>query len=332
VTDQQRSSATLPPGVDPADVVEAVPLSGGTYNALTRVTLRDGGEVVVKVPPAVEVPGLAYEQDLLASEILYYTSAATVGADVPVPEVVSSSLDPDRPFLVMSLRPGVPWSELREKLEDGEQRRLRRELGGLIARLHTVKGREFGYPGGRFGGPAASWRAAFGAMTAGVLADAERYGAWLPETPDRIRELLAAVGPALDAVTVPALVHYDLWEGNVLLDGPPGERVVSGIIDGERMFWGDPLAEFVSPALLGDITQDPDFLAGYAAAAGAPVVLDDAALLRLSAYRVYLYLIMVVESVPRGYDADHLVWVRDNPGRQLVVELERIAAATGASR
>jgi hypothetical protein len=62
------------------------------------------------------------------------------------------------------------------------------------------------------------------------------------------------------------------------------------------------------------------------------VVLDDAALLRLSAYRVYLYLIMVVESVPRGYDADHLVWVRDNPGRQLVVELERIAAATGASR
>jgi aminoglycoside phosphotransferase (APT) family kinase protein len=331
VTDQS-SPATLPPGVDPAEVVEAVPLSGGTYNTLTRVTLRDGGGVVVKVPPATEVPGLAYERDLLASEILYYTCAAGVGADVPVPEVVSSSLDPDRPFLVMSLRPGVPWSELGDVLEEGERRRLRRELGELIARLHTVRGREFGYPGGRLGGPAASWRAAFGAMTEAVLADAERYGAWLPETPGRIRELLAAVGPALDAVTVPTLVHYDLWEGNVLLDGPPGERVVSGIIDGERMFWGDPLADFVSLALLGDITADTDFLAGYAAASGTPVVLDDAALLRLSAYRVYLYLIMVVESVPRGYDEGHLTWVRENPGRQLVAELERIAAATGAAR
>lgn len=62
---------------------------------------------------------------------------------------------------------------------------------------------------------------------------------------------------------------------------------VSGIIDGERMFWGDPLAEFVSPALLGDIEDDADFLAGYAAAGGR-VAFDAPARLRMALYRCSL--------------------------------------------
>lgn len=61
----------------------------------------------------------------------------------------------------------------------------------------------------------------------------------------------------------------------------------------------DPLAEMVSLALFGEIGDDPAFVDGYRAAGGA-LVLDGRARQRLALYRSYLYLIMLVEAVPRG--------------------------------
>ena len=80
---------------------------------------------------------------------------------------------------------------------------------------------------------------------------------------------------------------------------PAGHRI-GALIDAERAFWGDPLAEFVSLALYGDIERDTAFLAGYRGAGGA-VTFDIAARQRLSLYRTYLNLIMWVEAVPRGF-------------------------------
>ncbi len=52
---------------------------------------------------------------------------------------------------------------------------------------------------------------------------------------------------------MPVLVHFDLWPGNILVERPAaGEARIGGLVDGERMFWGDPLADFVSLALLGE--------------------------------------------------------------------------------
>jgi len=100
-------------------------------------------------------------------------------------------------------------------------------------------------------------------------------------------------------VTTPVLVHFDLWQGNVFVD--PAESRVVGIIDPERAFWGDPVADFVSLALFGDIEDEPDFLAGYGGVAFTPAMRY-----RFRLYRVYLYLIMIVEGAPRGYaSADH---------------------------
>src|SRR4051794_19732638 len=82
----------------------------------------------------------------------------------------------------------------------------------------------------------------------------------------------AAYG-ALAEVTVPRPVHFDLrrgnmWRGNILLDRSAGDVRIGGLIDGERMFWGDPLADSVSLALLGDIGRDEAFLEGYREAGG----------------------------------------------------------------
>ena len=83
------------------------------------------------------------------------------------------------------------------------------------------------------------------------------------------------------------LVHFDLWDGNILVESGPAGRRIGALIDAERAFWGDPLAEFVSLALFGDIEQDTAFLHGYRApAARSPSTLP--ARQRLSLYRAYL--------------------------------------------
>lgn len=302
-------------------------LTGGTYNALYAVELDGGERLVLKVPPPADRPRLGYEAELLCGEELFYRSAA--GAGVPAPRVVHAEPAEGAgrdPYLLMTHLPGIPWWEVAEQVADAERERLRTDLGALVARLHAVTGPGFGYPAPSAGPLSARWADAFAAMTATVLDDAERYGAWLPLPVPQVQARLAAAADVLDGVTVPALVHFDLWPGNVLLDGPAGERTISGLIDGERMFWGDPLADFASLSLfVADAETDAAFLAGYRAGGGT-TDLDGPALRRIALYRCYLYLIMLAEVVPRGYDAERIAWVREFVGPRLTAAL---AAAAG---
>ncbi|WP_031512287.1 phosphotransferase family protein [Streptomyces sp. NRRL F-5123] len=330
VTDEAVDRLLARAGIDAAQVVSRDRIPGGSYNALFSVILVGGDRLVLKVPPPEGTPRLRYEAELLCGEALFYEHAAAAG--VPAPRVVHSEWREDAgapPFLVMTHSPGVPWNGVADAMAPGEHERLLTELGGLVGRLHAVHGGAgFGYPAQGFAPLAAGWPAAFAAMTDALLADAEAYGPWLPRPVAEIRTLLAGGAPALAEVTRPVLVHFDLWSGNVLLDGEPGARTVGGLIDGERMFWGDPLADFPSLSLFfGHLEDDPAFLAGYGAAGGR-TSFDAAARVRLALYRCYLYLIMLVEVVPRGTTGEHLAWVRDFAGSRLSAALDAVAAGS----
>lgn len=311
------------------------PLAGGSYNALYGVDLTDGTRLVLKVPPSPGTPKLAYEHELLRGEAVFHQAAAAAG--VPVPRVVHAEHggagDPAAtPFLLMTHSPGTPWFAAQQAVSATEQDRLRHALGMLLARLHAVRGPGFGYPAQRLAPLADRWAPAFTAMTDAVLDDAERFGAWLPAPPAAIRAALATAAPALDEVTVPALVHFDLWPGNILLEGPAGGRTISALIDGERMFWGDPLADFASLSLLHtDVEEDAAFLEGYGVGGGR-TVFDDAARRRIALYRCYLYLIMLVEVEPRSTTGEYLSWVREFTTPRLEAALGVVVSAgTGSS-
>jgi aminoglycoside phosphotransferase (APT) family kinase protein len=186
-----------------------------------------------------------------------------------------------------------------------ERDELRAALGGQVARLHTITGTGFGYPSESVGPLRESWRAAFLDMVTAVLADAETFAVTLPRPIADIRRWFDDRAVVLDKVTTPVLVHFDLWDGNILVEPSSAGHRISALIDAERAFWGDPLAEFVSLALYGDIERDTAFLDGYRGAGGT-VTFDVAARRRLSLYRAYLYLIMWVETVPRGFGPDLL--------------------------
>ncbi|MFJ5304227.1 phosphotransferase family protein [Streptomyces sp. NPDC088350] len=175
-----------------------------------------------------------------------------------------------RDFLVTSALRGTSWHRARRQPTSPVRRRLRHELGQLVAGLHRIHGPTFGYP--------------------------------QPET--------GLHGTRRAEVITPTLVHFDLWEGNFVLDtGAAGPRI-EGLIDAERAFGGDPHADFVSLALFDDIEKDAALVAGYRVA-GGQVDFTPRLCRRLTLYQAYLYLIMIVEAVPRGYAGPrHLVTQR----------------------
>jgi Ser/Thr protein kinase RdoA (MazF antagonist) len=123
-----------------------------------------------------------------------------------------------------------------------------------------------------------TWPDAFGSLIGALLDDAAQFGADLPRRDEEIRHLVAAHRPALAEVEHPVLVHWDLWDGNILVSDDGPAPVVAGIIDSERALHGDPVFEFPSLSVLSDRARDPsfliddDFLSGYVEVAG-PMVL-----------------------------------------------------------
>jgi fructosamine-3-kinase len=307
------AAAGLDGGAEPVD---AVPLGGGTYNEVYRVTVAGGDDVVVKIAPPSDMPALTYERDLLRTEACFDELAA-MHTQAPVPRLVHADFSRAHvggDAIVLSALPGRP---ARRRL-----RPPRRALGRAVADLHTLRGERFGYP---HGGPdlqADTWRAAFLAMIDAALVDAARFEVNLPVPPAAVRAAVDRNAGWLDGVPEPVLVHFDLWDGNLLVD-EQGE--LTGIVDAERGFWGDPHADFASLALFGTIEADGDFLAGYADGGGL-VERGPSFARRQSLYRTYLYLVMAVEAVPRGSGADWERTVGTRVNDRLTAELRRLGS------
>ncbi|HET6292177.1 MAG TPA: aminoglycoside phosphotransferase family protein [Kribbella sp.] len=269
-------------GVDPSQVTAYDELTEGTFNTVYRIGLPTG-DLMLKVAPDPAAPVLTHEHGLIQTETEFYRSAL---GKAPVPEVVHAGED----FLLMTALPGTT---LQNAGVTGDERALLwRELGGMVAAFHEVTGSGFGYPQR---GLVASWSTAFLGMMDDVLADAARFEVELPRPAAALRQLVLDRLDLLDGVRTPRLIHFDLWDGNILVEAGR----ITGLIDGERAFWGDPVAEFASLTLF--TTLDGELLAGYGSGVDSE---------RLSLYRVYLYLIMLVEGTPRGYsgpDREQLV-------------------------
>ena len=262
-------------GVDPASATAYDELTEGTFNTVYRIG-RSGGDLMLKLSPDPAAPVLTYEHGLIRTETEYYRAAL---GKAPVPEVVYAGDD----FLLMSALPGRTLFSQADAIT--ERAALRRELGELVAGLHQITGPGFGYPQQ---GLVDRWSTAFLSMVDDVLRDAARFQVDIPG--DQVRRLVLDRIDLLDGVQTAVLIHFDLWDGNILVE----DGRITGLIDGERAFWGDPVAEFVSLTLFGAL--DDDLLAGY----GSPVDAE-----KLSLYRVYLYLIMLIEGTPRGYGPEH---------------------------
>ncbi|MFS2292530.1 MAG: phosphotransferase family protein [Actinomadura sp.] len=205
-----------------------------------------------------EQPG-ALDTSAMAREAALLVSAADAG--VPVPALVDHGDDLDgAPFLIMERLSGetIPRRLLRDERFAGVRGRLARELGGILARLHTMEP----VPGLSDEDPLAVLGAFY-----------EDFREPRPPVELALRWLHENRPPASGRRTV---VHGDFRNGNLMID----ENGVTGVLDWELTHLGDPAEDlgwlcvkawrFGSPHPVGGFGPREDLLAGYAAAGGTP--------------------------------------------------------------
>lgn len=286
-------------GVGLADGDDAVvELHDGWFNVAYLVHLADDQTVVLKIapPPGAEV--MAYEQDIITTEV---TTMRLVHQNpaIPVPEIYAFDTSGelcDAPYFFMEQLHGDNLHHVRGELEAETARAIREQTGAIVREINAFTGDWFGYPGN----PdlrAATWPAAFETIMDSVLADAARKDADCGIDHDRIRAAIAEHRRALNEVTIPRLVHWDAWDPNWFVrDG----RVV-GLLDFERALWADPLMEAQFRTFGGPAN---DAMRGY-----GTTTLTPAEERRCQLYTLHLGLVMNTECAYRNYDTDD-IWHR----------------------
>jgi len=227
-----------------AEIVSAEALSSGASGEATAVTLADGRRLVVKTSRSRGTPdpgdaspsGLALEGWMLA-----YLAERS---DLPVPRVHLA--EPD--LLVMDRVPGRTGARGDAELDAAEH----------LARLHSVTSDRFGLErdtliGGlpQSNAERDSWIEFFRDER---LLDLSRQcvnaGQAPPKLLDRVRRLGDKLPRLIDEPDAPALLHGDVWGGNVLSDGGR----VTGFID-PAIYYGHPEIELAFTALFSTFTQ-----------------------------------------------------------------------------
>lgn len=280
----------------------ATELKEGYFNTAYLLELTDGFKCVLKIAPPETTRTLTYERNILQTDV-EMMALARERTEMPVPQIYGTDTTRqilNRDYYLMEFLTGVSLHQVRKSLSADEQAGIDYELGRLTSQLNAITGTYFGYPGqAQLQG--ATWAETFALLLQSVLNDGLAIGASLPRPYAELYENATAQFRVLDEITVPRLVHWDLWDGNIFID--PTTKRITGIIDFERSLWGDPLME----ATLGSMNDEIPFIKGY----GRRLFDTPAKIKRRQLYYLYLFLIMVIEAYYRDYvEAEITQWAR----------------------
>lgn len=282
------------------NIAEAHELKDGWFNSAYDLTLNNGSRTVLKVAPFAGAGAMRYERNVMRTEVEVLRRLKAIGT-IPVPEVYYYEVeDGDIECFLMEYLPGTPYNKIKEQLLPEERGQIEEELGRLSRFINEIQNDRFGYYALEEQ-QGTDWMTVFSDMVSGLLADAKDKDIELPASGEQIKSAISFRKASLEEVTVPRLVHWDLWDGNVFVDSGR----ITGIIDCERALWGDPLMEYYFRTLAGDHSA---FLKGYGKDA-----FTDCEKERMELYDLYLALILHIECTYRQYsDENHRRWASEH--------------------
>ena len=221
------------------EVRDVVPMAGGSIQPAYRATLADGSNVFVKA-------GVPEHMGRLKAEARGLATLAESGA-IRVPRVLLLGGEGRHSFLALEhldLVPGSPCGFAR--------------MGRELAQLHRASSSTFGFERDNFigatpqaNGAGSAWPAFFRDRRLlpqlQLAAAGPAAGMWI-EGGMRAAESIALFFPGY--TPVPALLHGDLWAGNVgfLADGTP-------VIYDPAVYYGDREADIAMSELFGGFAQ-----------------------------------------------------------------------------
>lgn len=300
--DKIRSLAKIHFG-ESCEVDNITELKGGMFNAIYRMDrIREGDRIVLKVGVIPGTPLLTYEQDVMPTEVECFRLVAEQ-TTVPVPKILAYDFSkrhiPSNYFFMTALD-GVPLSRVSGKMPSEQLNRIKAELAGYLAQMHQIEGTYYGYFTNDPRKQYPTWREGFTHMFGQILRDCQMRQVRLPY--QRIQRAFERNAGYLEEVSAPALVEYDCHEGNIFVRKTDETYHIEGILDLERAFWGDPLADFPAAFVFtDDIRKEHAFLAAYLKASDRIKCYERSQIIRYQLYRLYLMLIMTAEIFRYGF-------------------------------
>jgi aminoglycoside phosphotransferase (APT) family kinase protein len=271
-------------------------LKEGWFNAAYNVRLSGGREVILKIAPPQNAEVMAYEKNIMTTEVASMRLVAQNPA-IPVPEIYCFDTARDlcdSDYFFMEKLAGNNLGHVKESFSPEIQAQIDQSIGQIIREINSFTGTYFGYDGNSAlrGG---TWKEAFIKIMDSVLEDGQKKNAEYGFSINDIRNAILKHVSSLETVTLPQLVHWDAWDLNFFAkDGQ-----VTGILDFERALWGDPLMEAQFRALaFGGISES---MKGYGKTDFTRE--EDE---RCHLYTLHLALVMKTECYYRNYDTDEV--------------------------
>lgn len=262
-------------------------VTAGFYNAIYLIdTSKD--ELILKVAPSDDIEILTYEVDIMEREVKVYRFMNELG--IPAPKIICEDNSKEiinSNYYIMEKLEGSTLFQVKDEINNRDEYIY--QTMEYLAKLHTMKMDSFGYD--NFDEVCTSNSDAIWKMIINIFNDGDRMNMDYPDYILKAKELVQDHIYLLDAIKTPSLLHFDLWDGNIFVQN---DKVI-GLIDTERSFNGEPLAEFV--AMHMDIFQEDNrkFIDHYNLYANEKIVLNDETRIRFLIYQYYMYLLIYVE-------------------------------------
>ena len=281
---------------------EITELTGGMFNAIYRIERKNEKDaVILKVGVIPDTTLLTYERDIMPVEVECYRMIREQ-TTVPVPEVLAYDFTKryiESNYFFMTELKGEPFSKVMKKMGQENADRIREELAGYLYQIHGIKGKYFGYFTKDERRQYSTWKEAFFHMFRQILADGREHRVKLPYA--RIMAALQRHDGSLEDVREPSLVEYDCHEGNIFVKKTGNSYTIEGILDFERAFWGDPIADFPTAFVFtDDIRKETAFLNAYLRVSGRNAYTETDAV-KYQLYRMYILTIMAAETFRYGF-------------------------------
>ena len=274
-------------------------LTEGMCNVTYNITFTDGDECILKIAAKDRTGNTSNEINLMDAEVramkLVKEHCSFKVADVLVYDRSGTVCDGDY-FFMEKLR-GMNYSFIKEKLPEETNHRIARQIGEISGQLRTITNPQFGFLGDtqRFD----HLSDFVYTMLKNLIADGQKKNVDWGCDVKQLTEELKNEKHIFDEVTFATLVHWDMWEGNVFVEGDH----VSGIIDWERAMWGEAFMD----DRFRSHNRNKDFLEGF-----GQQDFTESELRRLRWYDIILYMTMMVEVFYREFeDKGQYYWSKD---------------------
>jgi aminoglycoside phosphotransferase (APT) family kinase protein len=214
----------------------------GTFNTTYLITFADQRKSILRVSPPQTADTPWHEALLMRREHAVQPFFAPVATLMPKTLLVDFTHQLiDRDYMFQTFVEGERWDNLMEELTPTQNGILWEQFGNILKLVHNVHGETFGLPlpGFQFD----SWSQTVIDRLERTLQSAKHDQLEIPHL-SSILEIVRTHSKKLDEIQIPCLLHGDLWSFNLLITHGENDPAIVGILDADRAWWGDPMADW----------------------------------------------------------------------------------------